>query len=90
VVVDAKLGVKKNGKKYGICGDGHTCICSSTPITDPGTRFLYSIVQKMDADVVLGVKNKAILVEFVEMDIHVYVHQRLKRKMKNMFGDNIN
>ena len=27
---------QKNGEKYGICGDGHTCICSSTPITDPG------------------------------------------------------
>jgi len=26
---------QKNGKQYGICGDGHTCICSSTPITDP-------------------------------------------------------
>ncbi|CAF0924696.1 unnamed protein product [Rotaria sordida] len=26
---------QKNGKQYGICGDGHTCICSSKPITDP-------------------------------------------------------
>ncbi|CAF1517867.1 unnamed protein product [Adineta ricciae] len=26
---------KKNGKEYGICGDGHTSICSSTSITDP-------------------------------------------------------
>ncbi len=32
----------KNGKQYGICGDGHTCRCSLTPITDPGrVKLIY-------------------------------------------------
>jgi hypothetical protein len=44
----------------------------------------------MAVDVMLGVEKKVILVEFAAMDTPVYVHHRLRAKVGNMFGDNIN
>ena len=31
---------RKKGQQYGICGDGHTCVCSATPITDAGKLII--------------------------------------------------
>ena len=50
------------------------------------------MVKKRDVVVVFGAKNEVIPVAFVEMDIHVYAHQRRKEKQKltNTLEENIN
>jgi hypothetical protein len=50
---------RKNGQQYGICGDGHTCICSSNPITDTGRVMIIETFE---------LKKKSSLIQFPDLN----------------------